>query len=276
MYEIRLMSVIAIGAISLVGFGLPIVSLLVLWRKFRGDLKLYFAGWLAAFAGSFLLMQILRNCLEVIPGAETIQATPWLYGLCIAVLTVLVEEGARLWVFRLNLKNTRENDYNAFVYAAGQIGLLTLVVVGIGMSGNYPIAVSMYQGRAEIWLENLSGDALVRAQEAFREIADKPVGELWSLALEPIATMAVHMALSAVMWFGCKERKIGWKLVGVTVGMRLIFEWVAEGLTAANLAPLAVQGVRLIMAALCWIPAVKVWKANHTEMPEEEPDDEAI
>lgn len=269
-FTIGLASVIALGVDIALGLALPVGAFLLLHKKYEAHWKPFLVGCIVALLGGFMLVQMLHTIILSAPGiGMVLQGNPWLYSLCYGLLVTLIEETARLWMFRTQVRDLRENDYNAWMFGAGQGGLEALCLLSVGMLGNYLMALAIYQGQLPMMIENSTAEELENARATLTELTQKPVIDILMLGVKRISFTAVYMAMSVLVWFAAKDRQIRFPLFLAALGLRFVFQFAVTVMEEIKLPAVAVQGCACVLAAGCIAVAAAVWKREHVPTPEE-------
>lgn len=269
-YTISLATVIALGVNMLLGLLLSVGIFLFLRFKYKAAAKPFFIGVLVFIVASYMLMQMIHMAVQEFPFGTAIMENPWLYGLYMGVVTALIEETIRLWMYRGILRQNLDNDYNAMMYGAGLSGTEAIISLILGMIMNYLVAVVIFQGNSAMLLEGLTGTELESAKLTLDELTQKPAVDIFMMGVERIAYVMMHMAISVVVWFAANKRDIVYWPYLLALGLRFVYETVVTLLAALELPSVLVQCVAIALAVGCVIAARIIWKREHVAVPVEE------
>ena len=192
-------TIIILAAIALMTLLLPLGVMLALRRR-GGTWTAFLTG-----AGTFVLFAmvlepILHNLILRSPAGAAIQQNILLYALYGGLAAGLFEETGRLLAFRFILK-PHTARITALSYGIGHGGIEAFLVMGLSMIANLSLGLAYTSGAP------LPAEAAAAAET----ILSTPAGMfLWG-GLERLSAMALHMALSVLVF------------ASVRTGRRLLF-----------------------------------------------------
>ena len=177
-------------------------------KKLKGPIGPFFIGFAAFALFALVLESIMHNLvLLVSPVGEKIQGNIWLYALYGGAAAAVFEETGRIVAAKTVLRR-RQDTVSAYMYGAGHGGIEALAVGAATGVSNIVLGVMINSGTYRALLEPLSGanlDAAVAQLSAL--CADNGASLLGGV--ERVFALAVHIALSLIMFRGLREHKGG-------------------------------------------------------------------
>ncbi len=165
-------------------FGVPIIGIIILSRKYGKVRKAFFIGMCAFVVSQILLrIPILKLVLPNFIWYIKLQLNPYLYGIFLGLSAGVFEESARL-VFMKGFLKGRTREADGLAFGLGHGGIEAMLITGIGYISSlilYPL------GKVD-----LSG-----------------VGNLDLLigGMERVFAMCFHVGASLIILYGIREHK---------------------------------------------------------------------
>ena len=175
---------------ALLCFGLPAGLGVWVCRRHKGAGHAIMIGAFCFIVGAMVLEQLLHSL--VLGAVPNLRQNPLLYGLYGCLAAGLFEETARL----LGLRALCKRD------AAPDIGL----AYGVGHGGMYMIN----SGQGESLVAGYTGDTLTLAQQQLTAMAETPSPVYLAAGLERAYAIALHIALSMLIWMVVTKRLPMW------------------------------------------------------------------
>ncbi len=237
-------TIIILAAIALMTLLLPLGVMLALRRR-GGTWTAFLTG-----AGTFVLFAmvlepILHNLILRSPAGAAIQQNILLYALYGGLAAGLFEETGRLLAFRFILK-PHTARITALSYGIGHGGIEAFLVMGLSMIANLSLGLAYTSGAP------LPAEAAAAAET----ILSTPAGMfLWG-GLERLSAMALHMALSVLVFASVRTgRRLLFPAIAVHAGVNF-----AAVVANAHLPIAATEAVVLLLTALACLWAARIYK----------------
>ena len=235
-------TIIILIAIILMTLLVPLGVMLALRRR-GGSWTAFLTG-----AGTFVLFvmvlePVLHNLVLRSPVGAAIQQNILLYALYGGLAAGLFEETGRLLAFRFVLK-TRTARLTALSYGIGHGGIEAFLVMGLSMIANLSLGLAYTSGAP-------------LPAEAAETILSTPAGMfLWG-GLERLSAMALHMALSVLVFASVRtgRRLLFPAAIAVHAGVNF-----AAVVANAHLPIAATEAVVLLLTALACLWAARIYK----------------
>lgn len=267
-YTISLASLVSIGADMLIGVLVPLILFFLFRKKYKCATKAFLEGSMVAVLISFLLKQIIHGAVLSTGFGAAIMANGWLYGLYSGLVSSLLEESARIYVFKKRLAEFTDNDYNALMFGAGHGGIEAVYLLVVCMISSMQAAIMIYTGNAEVLYYGLEGEAREVAIQAVEKMVSVNPITFLMMAVERCAAILMHISLSVIIWFGVQNTgKDRWKLYGMAVGLHVLLEAVAPVLNQYFESVILVEVAIWLVAIGGAAAATYVWKQEHVEVP---------
>ena len=191
----------------LVAFGVPVGLGVAVCRRQKGMFHAIMIGAFCFIVGAYVLEQILHTVVLVTwPGIRENALAFTVYG-CLAA--GIFEESARLFGLRALCKRNA-SPATGFAYGVGHGGIEAIMLVGVSMVSNLIIMTMINSGNAQGLVEGLEGDQLALAQEQLSQMAALPSDQWFAAGFERLCAMALHLALSMLVWMVVTRRLPMW------------------------------------------------------------------
>ena len=205
----------------------------------------------ACFALFALVLEQLCHLLvrTFFPAVLSHTAAYVIYG---ALAAGLFEETARLVGLRYLCRRTPE-ALTGFAYGVGHGGLEAVYIGVLGMVNDLAVAAALNAGGAEALLAGIPAEQLPLAKSQLAALAGTPAPVFLAAGAERLITMALHIALSMLVWMAVTKRLPKWAwaaAVALHAGTDVVAGLYQTGvLTDVWLTELLVAACT---AAVCW------------------------
>lgn len=245
----------------LISIGLPIALFFYLRFAKKADIYPFFAGCTVMLLFAFLLESGAHQVILSSPVGETIRNNIWLYALYGGLMAGLFEETGRYLAFSFALKRYRAKNVNALMYGAGHGGFEAIVLAGLTMINNLVWSSLINSGNIAAITGSLSGDALAQAEQSINLLISTPPYQFLLGGIERVLAIALHMALSVLVWFAAKwDGKI--YLYGIAILLHLAVDAIAVILSQTGVHVVIVEIVVGIATVAVVLLARKVWQST--------------
>ena len=257
--RVPLLSILFMLLSLLVGFGLPVGMLLYLRIKKKADMLPFFIGCAVMVLFAFVLEQQFHRLVLGSGAGDMIRNTPLLYALYGGLCAGLFEETGRFCAFRFTLRKYQDRDVNALMYGAGHGGIEAAMILGIAMINNIIFSVLWNTGNAGALTARLEGSALAQIEAAFNTLLTTPSFHFLLGACERVFAVALHLALSVLVWFAAKSRNKRY-LYPLAVFLHFLVDAVTAYLAAIGTPLLATEAAVGVLSLAACLIARQVWK----------------
>ena len=256
-----MVSVLSMACMVICGLGsiLIPVGLLFWFRKKGAELLPFFIGCVVMILFAFMLEQAAHAFILGSPAGAVIQSNIKLYALYGGLMAGLFEETGRFAAFSTVLKNSRDQDMNALMYGAGHGGIEAVVVLGLTSVNNLIWSSLINSGNTAQLTASLTGEALTQAEAAIQGLIATPFWMFLIGLLERIFAIALHLALSVLVWFGVKKKEARILFPGAIL-VHMVVDASAVLFSGMGIGPVAIEMIVGVMTALAVIGAVYTWR----------------
>lgn len=254
------LSMVFMAVAALAGLLIPAALFLYFRKKCRADVLPFWIGC-AVFVVFAIVLEGAAQLLFMQTSVwETMQGNIWLYGIVGGLFAGVFEETGRFAAFKTVLRKRRDKDINALMYGAGHGGFEVFYLLVISMAANLMYAVMMNTGRTELLTAGIPDEASRQALNAtFAALAGTAPGMFLVSIVERIGAVAMHIALSVLVWFAAKDNKRFW-LYPMAVLLHAFVDAFA-GIMAGYVSNVwLIEGAIYVLCGGCVALAVVVWK----------------
>ena len=191
----------------ILAFAIPIALMLYLRIKKHADILPFFIGCAVMLVFALILESIVHNIVLNSASGRKILDNIWLYALYGGMMAGLFEETGRFIAFKTVLRKKNSNDANALMYGAGHGGFEAIVLLGFSMISNIAMAVMINSGNISAITSVLPEDALAQVQPVIDQLVSSSPYLFIAGIIERIFAIALHIALSVIVWFAAKNGK---------------------------------------------------------------------
>ena len=269
--QVPVLTIVFCALSCLAAFGIPIALLLYFRIRKHADILPFFIGCAVMLVFALILESIVHNIvLNSVPG-QKIRENIWLYALYGGMMAGIFEESGRFIAFKTVLRKNNGKDANALMYGAGHGGFEAIVLLGLSMISNIAMAAMINSGSIGAVAGALPDDARAQLQPLIDQLVSSSPYLYLAGIVERIFAIALHIALSVLVWFAAKNRKKIWlwpaaillhaAVDGITV--------IVMQFTSSTAVTEAAIGLMTVITVLI---AVKVWRSGAVPcVPEEAP-----
>ncbi len=201
-------ALVCMGVSLLLSAGVPVALALVCGRRRK-------SAWRAVGMGAacfLLFVLVLEGGFNYIvanmlfPALLQKPAVRILYG---ALAAGLFEEGARLFGLR-TLCRRDPAAMTGFAYGVGHGGLEAVYIGGLGMLNNLVTAAMLNGSGAESLLAGVPAEQQALAESQLSALCALPAATFLASGLERMTALALHIALSVLVWMVVTKRLPAW------------------------------------------------------------------
>ena len=257
--SIPTLSILAMAVSALIGIAVPVV-LYVIYRKKGANHLPFWTGAVTFVLFALVLEQLAYFFFMKTALWKTITGNLMLYGLVGGLFAGVFEETGRFVAFKTVLRKKRGNDHNALMYGAGHGGVEAVILLSASMVMTIIFSLQYNAGQS----------SALGGLDSAQALLNTPFWMLLVGAVERIAAIAIHMALSVLVWFAAKNGKKFW-LFPLAILLHLLVDAVAVILSGSGVNVWIIEGTVYLMAIAFVFLAVVVWKKNYVAQVEEAP-----
>ena len=242
------------------GFAIPIVLFIYLRKKKHADTFAFVTGCVVMLVFAFMLESTALQLIQTTPLGDTIINNIWVYALYGGLMAGLFEETGRYVAFKTVLRQFNDNDVDALMYGAGHGGLEAAILLGLSMINNVVIAIMLNTGSLDGYLAKYDSETLVKFETVVATLTSTGAYVYLVAIVERLFAVALHLALSVIVWFGAKNNK-KWYFYPLAILLHTIVDAGAV-LLAQKLNVFVVEAcVGVATLAVCLL-AKKIWDNN--------------
>lgn len=182
------------------GLAIPIVLAIVIKKRYKTSLWVFFVGCATWFLFAMVLEQFLHLAVLSSPLGTSIQNNIWLYGLYGGLAAGIFEETGRFLAVKYAVRKHYENPHNAIMYGAGHGGFEALFILGTGMLNNIIYSIFINAGQTEVLLSQVPDNQREALQSVFTNLIDTKAYMFLMGDVERISAVILHIALSVFVW----------------------------------------------------------------------------
>lgn len=263
----------------IIAFGLPVALLIVLRIKTRARILPFFLGCVSFVLFALVLENLFHTAVLGSALGAQIKSRLWLYAVYAGFAAGLFEEAGRL-VFLSLIMRKDKLPQNALMYGAGHGSVEAMIIVGLSYINNLAYSIAVNAGQAESLLaaaRATGGDTAAAAlTETFNALSSYPASTFLLAGFERVVAIALHIALSVIVYTAIRRRKAGYWLLAV--GLHMLVDAVAVFISG-SVSALTLELIVLAMVILIWLYTARLYKAaagaELAAAPRERASDEA-
>lgn len=188
--------------------GVPVALAVLTVHKRRSAMTAVLMGAACFVIGALFLENLLHQLvLSVI--APDLRGRPVAYVLYGCLAAGIFEETARVFGLRI-LCRKDPSVLTGLAYGVGHGGIEAILVGATGTMSNLITMLMINQGQTASLLEGLSGDTLALAQNQLAQLTTLPPITFLATGLERLSALALHIALSILIWMVMTKKLSGW------------------------------------------------------------------
>ena len=256
-------TMVSIGIAGALAAILPFVLLVYFKKKKGADVLPFFIGFAVFALFALVLEGAINYAISQTEFFKVIQQNVWLYAAYGGLMAGIFEETGRLIAFKTVLKKRLNNDSNALMYGAGHGGIEAIAVFGATCVTNIVLSLMINSGS----IASVTANVPAEAAQQVRQLLDQLITySPWVYLLgfyERVLAIALHIALSVLVWFGVKNRKPGLYFLSILLHAGL------DGLIVIltmqfKLNEIIVEGILTVLTLFICVIAFAVWKKSRT------------
>ncbi len=250
-------SVVCMMISFVLAFAIPGALAMYLYKKYRCSFKALMVGALTWIVFARILESIVHQVVLGGSFGAPIQNNVLYYALYAGAMAAIFEEFGRLLVMKTALKKEFDNDKNALMYGAGHGGIEMIVILGLSMVTNLMYASQINKHALEPLLEAaklLPEEQGAAAFQSLLSLTDTASGLFLLGIVERIPAIALHLALSALVWQAVKTQKNGYFILSLAVHFVADFVTVLVAGTITN-----IFAAEAVIVAVCVIFSVAIF-----------------
>lgn len=267
--QVPVLTIVFCALSCLAAFGIPIALLLVFRIKKHADILPFFIGCAVMLVFALILESIVHSIvLNSVPG-QKIRENIWLYALYGGLMAGIFEESGRFTAFKTILRKKNGKDANALIYGAGHGGFEAMALLGLSMISNIAMAVMLNSGSIGAVAGALPDEARTQLQPVIDQLVSSSPFLYLAGIIERVFAIALHVALSVLVWFAAKNRKKVW-LWPFAILLHAAVDGIMAIVMQLTSSILATEAVIGLMTVITVLIAVKVWRSNAVPYESEE------
>lgn len=251
-------SIIVMALDMVLGVGVPLLLGYLLVDKCGLPLRTFLVGCATFILFALILEPVLHRLVLGGPLGETIRSSTLYYALYGGLAAGIFEETGRFAAMGTVLRKVHHDDGNALMYGAGHGGVEVLLVLGITMLNNLIISVLLNTGHLDLLTAKLDATQAGAFSSVTQQLQDLSPLTLLIAPLERALALILHISLSVLVWTAVTRRKT-W-LFPLAILLHASVDAAAVALSRQGMVPILVEGVLLILTALCAALALFTWK----------------
>lgn len=267
MPTVPVLSMVGMVFSLILSVGVPIVLLVLLKKRTNARLSSAIYGALTFIVFALILESLLHRLMFSVFG-DRLTGNIWLYALYGGLAAGLFEESGRYLTMKYFMKRQLDRD-NALMYGVGHGGIEAILLIGLTGVSNLAASLMINSGAMEASLSTLDEATRAATETQLAALGATPSGMFFLGGVERIAAIALHIALSYLVFRAVKESRSSLWLLAVAIHAGID---AATVLLAQLLSPLWVELVLLALVALLW---AWIRPQLRAEEPDAAPDDPA-
>lgn len=206
-YTVPTASLLCMSTSLLLSLGVPVVLAILCGRRRKSAWRAVAVGVICFWVAVLMLESSVNQLVtRVFPDLVQNPAALIAYG---ALAAGLFEEGARLVGLRLLCKRPSDT-LTGFAYGVGHGGFESVTVGALGMINNLVTAAMLNAGGAEALLAEIPAEQQALAQSQLASLSSLQPLTFWASGLERMTALALHIALSVLVWMVVAKRLPAW------------------------------------------------------------------
>ncbi len=246
---------------------LATVMCIVIKKKYKTSLPLFFIGGATFFVFAMILERILHSVVMLTGAMEKLQANIWLYALYGGLAAGIFEEVGRYVVLTVVRsvcvkKNWKamEKPYNALMFGAGHGGFEAVLLIFSAMINNMLFAVLINTGRTEWLLSQIPEAQQGTYIQAFETLKTAGSYVFYLGCLERVSAVILHIGFSALVWTAVTKKK--GLLLPAAILLHALVDGVMVVLSSKGINNFLLEGIILVMALISTAVCLTVWKKS--------------
>ena len=202
------LSIAGMGASILVSLAAVVAVFLYGRKRLGATVSAFFVGIGTFTLFAMVLESLMHNLIYPTALGQKIWGNTLLYALYGGAAAALFEETGRIFAAKTFLRKCSDVP-NAYMYGAGHGGVEALYVGVITQISNLSLAATINAGKAGELLSTVSGAQRDAALQQLRALCQSESSLFFLAGLERVLAIALHIALSLILFRGLREKKTG-------------------------------------------------------------------
>lgn len=252
-----------------VGALLPVGTIIYLKRKYDLGLKPFFIGCMIIMVASTVPSLLNAYFINKSPLGTLLDKYAVFNAIFFGITIAIFEEGGKFLAMRFMLADKYDDDHNALMYGAGHGGFEAFWVL---VFGNIPYLTAAFRINSEgidslVSLVNEASRDEVR--EGFNMLIETPSYSFLYGPLEKIALVAMHIALSVIVWYAAtRTKKLKYLWIAMILHMftsasvDIVNKWAENSISNGILQTIIVEVYMYGVTAFCIYMAIRIWRQN--------------
>ncbi len=244
---------------------IPVLMCIIIKKKYNTSIKAFLLGC----AGFFVFAGILESTINqivllVLPIGKTIQGNIYVYALYGGLAAGIFEETARFLIMKFLLKKEYKNPFNSIMYGAGHGGFEVMFLIGTGMLNNIIYSVLINTNQISVITATLPAEQQEQFELVINQLIELKPYEYFVGFIERIPAVAIHIALSVIVWIAVTKKKTWLYPVAIILHALVdaVFLIIGNQIKDMGLNSLLVEPFVYICAIILCVFAVILWKKN--------------
>ena len=250
-------SVICMIISFVLAFAIPGALAMYLYKKYRCSFKPLLVGALTWIVFARILEGIVHQIVLGSSFGAPVQNNLLYYALYGGAMAAIFEEFGRLIVMKTALRNEFDNDKNALMYGAGHGGIEMIILLGLPMITNLMYSSQINKHQLEPIMEAIKlvpEEQGIAVLQTLTSLTDTASGLFLLGIVERIPALALHLAMSALVWKAVKTQKNGYFILSLAVHFAADFVTAIVAGTLTN-----VVAIEAVIIGVCLILTVAVF-----------------
>lgn len=263
-YSVPTLSIVFMAISALASIAIPVILFVVFRRIYKADVKPFFVGCATFILFALILKLIAQTIISLSGYVITINSSPWLYGLYGGLMAGLFEETGRLVAFKTVLKKNNGNDNNSLMYGVGHGGIEAFIILSISMVSNLVTSYMINNQMVNQLFSAVAGDPQKTQylEVTLQTLANTPSEHFLMALVERLAAVAIHIALSVLVWFAAKKGGKSFWLYPLAIALHTLVNAVALVIAHYVTNLWVVEAVIWLISIISILVAILVWKSH--------------
>lgn len=259
-YQVPAASIACMGISFAAGIIIPLALFFFLRKKKNASLRSFFVGWIAFVIAVMMLERVFHALVLGSSIGQYLIGNLYLYALYGGIAAGLFEELMRYFCFSKLLKDCDE-EIDALMYGAGHGGSEMFNLLSVTMANNLAYALTVNSSGAQAVLSGLTEDTLASVQAVLVQLSSTPAYMFLLSIVERCSALAIHLALSLLVFYAVKYPNRDRKLLLLAVELHALADFLA--VIAGGILPLPVaEAVIFVIAVLICLFAKRIYDAH--------------
>lgn len=242
METVSMTSIIGMIMTMIISIGLPIVLMIIAWKKLHAKPVNFIIGALTFIVFALILEQILHTVVIKVTGGAVLNNV-WLKALYGGLAAGVFEETGRLVSMKRFMKKPLTKE-NAIMYGIGHGGTEAIIIVGLTAISNIVTSIMINSGSLLKSMEVLDDSIRETAMTQLSALWTTPSYQFYMGGVERIIAIVLHICLSYIVYTAVKNNKIIFYFISISIHFAI------DAITVVTAAYLNVAAVEIILAVL--------------------------